>query len=1066
MAVSVWARCLRVLGAIVIAIAVSAAPDTVDAGGSASFDFGHRPLESVGSFDEIPNGVITALVQGADGFLWIGTQNGLLRFDGYRFRRFRHQDNDPHSLAGDFIFSLAVDRTGKVWVGHQVDGVSVLDPATERFTHYRHDPEAKTGIGPGNIYAIAVDRGGSVFVAADDGLVRFDAARKTFEAVVLGGDGSAPEPAERVRSMMVDREDSVWIGTQDGVLRKRAGHLAAERLLTRDGPSLAGREVVWLMQARDDSLWVGTRENGAARVNIKTGAIRWIGAEHARASELSQSWINAMAQVSDDEIWLSRYGFGIAIVDANTFAVRHLLIHDPSVPDGLSFDAAGALLVDNSGLLWVGSWGGGLQRHNPRSRAIQMLRHSPVQAGKLSYPNLLSVLELRDGRVLAGTTQNGIDIIDGRVGVVGGHRPAPGTPGALTDGVIGGMAEAEDGTLWVGTFQAGVQRLDPGSTQFRHYTRAHGLPTLQTEFVEIARDGRVFVGSGDGLLRYDPTADLFVDVPGPDGKPVRTRFNDMDEAEDGRLWFGSASGLLVLDPGSANMRQFRHDVSDPASLSGDVAANVLVDRAGNVWVNTDTGLDRYRRDAGGREWFEHVSKQLGLTDEAFGSNVLEDKLGRLWSQRVVFDPQSRRVHRLHRSDGLDVGTNWVGAAAPMRDGRLLFGGSTGLAVVDPEQFEPWSQPPQVLITDVTVDGVRQPAAALTRQLELAASQTQFAVEFALSDFSAPASNQYAYRLVGVSPDWIALDAEHRLVSFGGLWPDEYTLEIRASNRVGETSMAPAQFIIRVLPRYWQRPWFVIAISLALLLLLYAAIRRSVAKYRLREVLLQALVDERTSALRDAYARVELASRTDPMTGLGNRRSLEEAMPFLAEQVAGARRTDSGSRLLALLVIDIDDFKRVNDEFGHAAGDRVIETFAKLIRAELREGDIGVRWGGEEFLIVAQVGNASQAAQCGERLRLAVATEVFDLGEGHHIHKTCSIGFACLPFADTSHAAMSWQHVLEIADAALFEAKHDGRNRVYGYRASGALDADFIDRFRRTPWQQRGDLPITRVTAQS
>lgn len=1053
-----------VLGLIVSAMVSFTAPDVASADGR-DFDFGHRPLESVGSFDEIPHGVITALAQGADGFLWIGTQNGLLRFDGYRFRRFRHDDNDSQSMAGDFIFSLAVASDGRVWAGHQVDGVSVLDPATGKFTRYRHDPNNRRGIGPGNIYAITADAGG-VYVAADDGLVRFDQATQQFSTIVLGGDGPIPEPAERVRSLIIDRAGTLWIGTQDGVQRLRAGHLAAEALLTRDGESLAAKEVVSLMQAADGSLWVGTRENGAARVDIGHGAIRWIGREHARAGELAQSWINAIAQTASGEIWLSRYGSGIAIVDADMLAVRHLLAHDPSIPDGLSFDAAGALLVDPSGLLWVGSWGGGLQRHNPRNTAVSILRHSPVQTGHLSYPNLLSVLELRDGRVLAGTTQNGIDIIDPQRGVIGGYRATPGTPGALADGVIGGMAEAEDGTLWVGTFQAGVQRLDPASTKFRHYTRAHGLPTLQTEFVEISRDGRVWIGSGDGLLRYDAATDAFVDIPGPDGKPVRTRFNDMDEDADGRLWFGSASGLLVLDPAAATLRQFRHAVGDPRSLGGDVVANVLVDRLGRVWANTDAGLDRYRRDEDGREWFEHVSKRLGLSDTAFGSNVLEDARGRLWSQSVLFDPDANTVYRIERADGLDVGTNWVGAAARMRDGRLLFGGTTGLAIVDPEQFTPWSQPPQVLITDVIVDGMSQPQAENSRQLRLSPIQSQFSVEFSTRDFSAPATNRYEYRMVGVSPDWIAVDAAYRIVSFGGLWPGHYELQIRARNRVGELSAQPAKLVIEIMPKFWQRPWFVLAMSVAGLLLLYALIRQVVAQYRNRAIALQTLVDERTAALRDAYARVERASRTDPMTGLGNRRSLEEAMPLLAQQVIGARPRLQQARQLALLVIDIDDFKSVNDLYGHAAGDRVIEAFAVLIRAELRDGDIGVRWGGEEFLIVAQVSDAAAALHCGERLRAAVAAFEFDLGEGHRIRKTCSIGFACLPFASDSSVALSWQHVLEIADAALFEAKHDGRNRVYGYRANGRIDAGFIDLFRRTPWQQRAQLPIVRVRDQA
>lgn len=1057
-----WTGKWRSIAVLLSCIAAWQVPVPVEAG-PRPFDFGERVLETVGAEDDIPNGVITALAQGADGYLWIGTQKGLLRFDGYRFRRFEHRVDDPASLGGDFIFSMAVDHEGRVWLGHEVDGVSVLDPATETFTRFRHDGARRDGVGPGNIYAIAVAPDGGVYIAADAGLVRHDPARGLFQSVALGSGGAVPEPSERVRSLLVGRQGTVWIGTQDGLMRKRPGHLAAEAVLTQGGAALSGREIVALMEDREGRIWCGTREQGAAVVDPATGLIRWIGREHVEAEALSRSWINALAQVSDDEIWLSRYGAGIALVDAHSLAVTHLLVQDASVKDGLSFDAAGAFQVDSAGLLWVGSWGGGLQRHNPHNPGFRLLRHSASRAGALSYPNLLSVLELRDGRVLAGSTQNGIDIVDSRRGVVGGWRVDPARADALSDGVIGGMAEAADGTLWVGTFQSGVQRRDPTSGIFHRYGREHGLPTLQTEMVEISRDGRVWVGTGDGLVRYLPGSDRFVDVPAEDGTPPRTRFNGMAEGADGRLWFGSANGLYLLEPGGERLRQFRHDPAVADSLINDVVANVAIDHQGRIWANTQQGLDRYRRDDDGREWFEHVSPQLGMAGESLGSNVLVDARDRLWTSTAIFDPATRELHRLHRADGLDVGTNWVGAAAQTRSGLLLYGGTNGLGVVDPERFKPWSFRPEVLITEVTVDGRRMPQAAVGRELDLQADEARFDIEFSATDFSAPTANRYAYRLLGSdAEEWVEVDADHRHASFGNLWPGEYALEVRATNRVGETSATPARVVVRVHPDWWQRRSVMAGSAILALLALLLTIRVTAAQYRRRAAQLQVLVDARTAELRAAYADVERASRTDPLTGLGNRRSLEQALPLLAEQLLGGRARHRAPRRLALIVVDIDEFKQVNDLYGHAAGDHVLEGVAELIRAQLREGDLGVRWGGEEFLIVAQVADEDEALHCAERLRAEVAAHDFNLGTGTAIRRTCSIGFACLPFTLEAPQSLPWQHVLEIADAALFDAKHAGRNRAYGYAAAGPIPADFIDRFRAASPEQRRTLPLRRL----
>ncbi|MBL0042407.1 MAG: diguanylate cyclase [Xanthomonadales bacterium] len=1026
---------------------------------SRDFDFDQRVFETVGNDDQIPNGVVTALAQDAQGALWIGTQSGLIRYDGHGYARFRHDRDDPGSIGGDFVFSLAIGADGRVWTGSEVNGVSVLDPATGRFTRFQHVPGHRDGIGPGNIFAIAIAPGGDVFIAADDGLVRHNPQRGRFEPIVLGVEGDLPEPQERVRSLLFDAQGNLWIGTMDGLQRLRRGSTAVEPFLTQGGPSLAGREIVSLMMAGNGSLWVGTRESGAAIVNPDDGTIRWVGTTHAQAAELSRSWINAIAQATPDEVWISRYGSGLAIVDAVSGEVRHLLNEDPSQADGLSFDAAGAMLVDRSGLLWIGSWGGGLQRHNPRNAGFRILRHSVRQTSALTYGNVLSVLERRDGRILVGSTQNGIDIVDRRLGVVGGYR-ADGRPGALADGVIGGMDEAADGTLWVGTFQSGVQRLAPGSSHFQSYGRAEGLPTLQIESVLVGRDGRVWIGSADGLVRWQRDPDRFVDVLREDGSTVRSIIKGLAEDAEGRLWVASGAGLLLLEPGQERLQQVRHDPAQASSLSSDNVAGALVARDGTLWVNTAEGIDRVRDPAQRPLVFEHVA--TGDADAPFGSNLMEDDTGRLWSANAILDPQTLRVQRLHRSEGFDVGTNWVGSATRTRDGWLVFGGTQGVAFVDPAHYRPWTHVPEVYVSAVSVDDVTQPAAAASGRIELSPAQSQLGLELASSDLLAPNLVRYDYRLDGKS-EWTTLPLERRQIGFGNLWPGEHVLALRARNAMGTESAQPVVFHIRVLPAWWQRPASIIAVAMLLVLLLASIVRRLNARERERTARLQSLVDARTRELREAYERVEVASRTDALTGLGNRRSLEAALPVLSAQALGAQR-DPLRRRLALILVDIDEFKQVNDQHGHAAGDRVIEAFARLIHAQLRDGDIGVRWGGEEFLIVAQVADEDQALHCAERLRTAVAGHIFVLDGGVSIRRTCSIGFACLPFASQSRDALAWPHVLEIADAALFEAKHDGRDRAYGYAADGAIEPGFIERFRATPATARRELPLRRLAA--
>lgn len=1043
-----WRQSLRAL-LLGLAFSSAVAADVHD------FDFGDRLFESVGDDDDIPYGVVTRILQEPSGLFWIGTQNGLLRFDGYRFRRYVHDPRDPGSLSGDFVQTLAVDARGRLWVGTEADGVSVLDPATDRFTRYSHVPERRDSIGPGPIHAIAVAPDGSVWIAADAGLVRLDPKTGTFTSWLGEREGLIAGPGVRVQSLLFDRSGTLWVGTRDGLARVRAGSAAVERVTTHGSPALAGKEISTLFEDSQGQLWIGTREHGAVVLDPGSGRLRWIGRDHPAAEALSRTWINAIAQPSADEIWLSRFSEGIVVVDRDSGAVRHLLRHDPATASGLAFDAVGVMYVDHSGLLWVGTWGGGLQRHNPRNLAIRLLRHSPTEPLRLSHASVLRILELQDGRLLAGSTGNGIDIIDRRRGVIGGYRPDPADPEALASGVVSGLAQDPQGTVWVGTYQSGVHRQDPGRSGFRRYTREHGLPTLQIEYLYVARNGVLWVGTGDGLLRFDPERDRFVALTDANGNAPQVRVNGFAEENDGRLWIATSGGLYAIEPGGDRLRVLQRRTGADGELVSDHVASVLVDGRGRLWVDTAKGLQRLHREAG-REWFEDLSERLGMAGQGLGGSLLEDASGRIWSPLYVFDPEAMSIYALHRADGIDIGAHWIGAAARTRDGHLLFGGSTGLAVIAPERFLPWREDPRVLVSGLTIDGREQPLGVALQGLHLASGQRRFGIEFSAADFAAPQANRYEYRLLGDSEQWIEVDADHRLASFSNLWPGEYVLEMRARNRVGDASSVPTRLRVDVAPLWWQTIWFAVALLLLVVVLALGLVRFSADRYRRRALVLQTLVDQRTRELQAFARQAEIASQTDLLSGLGNRRSIGNIVPEkVAETLRRVVAQGVDSPRLAFLVVDIDGFKAINDRYGHRAGDRVIERIGAVIQGCLDKADIAARWGGEEFLVVAPVADEAEAWRRAEALRVAVA----ETDHAVATRLTVSIGAACLPFDPSQPRTPGWEQVVEIADAAMYVAKHEGRNRAYAFRATAAMPADFIERFRHDPEAAAQVLPV-------
>jgi signal transduction histidine kinase len=323
---------------------------------------------------------------------------------------------------------------------------------------------------------------------------------------------------------------------------------------------------------------------------------------------------------------------------------------------------------------------------------------------------------------------------------------------------------------------------------------------------------------------------------------------------------------------------------DDGALAHPTILGLLVDHRGQLWVDTPEGLHRMLEYSVGQTRFERTSARLGIAGRPFGANLLEDERGRLWTHEFVYDPAGQRVHELSIADGVDIGTGWFRAYAKAPDGRMYFGGSKGLLVVDPERFDPRLFAPPVVATELKIDGVGQPAGMLGQGLELASDQRSFSIEFAALDYSAPERNRYRYRLLGFDERWIDTDASYRVASYSNLWPGAYTLEVQGSNRGGMFAEQGLRIPVRVLPAYWQSPWFAALVLLGLGALTYAGIRWRTARVDARARELQRVIEERTSELRSAKDSAEQALAE--LTGAQRQLIASEKMASLGALVAG------------------------------------------------------------------------------------------------------------------------------------------------------------------------------------
>ena len=811
----------------------------------ADFSFVDPYFEAVGDTESIGDSVITSLLQDRKGFLWIGTTKGLIQYDGYRFRRYAHNPRDPRTLVGEYILTLCLGEDGRIWIGTNSNGISVLNPDTERFEHFIHDDKKADSLSKGRIWGMAASSDGGVWVATDHGLDFIAKNSRQIQHFKREANNPHRLQSERLRSLFIDKNGDMWIGSVDGLqlLKKNSKVFSQFDKSSKIGAALHGKEIRSFLQTKDGKLWIGTRKHGAVRLDIASQETLWLPIDASSPDSLSHPWIKAMVAAPNNQIWMATVGGGINIVDASAGKVVRRLRRDLALPNSLAMDDLGALLIDRSGLLWIGTWGGGLQRHLLGNQAIRILRHSPSQPKSLSAADVRSILEIENGKILVGAYGNGIDIIDRKLGLIGGYRPAP--AGNLPSGNILSLAMGADGSLWAGSQQMGLLRLAKGASTWQVWGLEQGMPGLQCRNLLVARNGDVWVGTTDGVARLPVGGKKFDTYSAADGTPMRNSAEALVEDQQGNIWIASGAGLWLWRNGSKVIVSAQHDAKRESSLASNDVRGVLVDKKNRVWVGTPQGLDKLLRWDDKQAEFAHIHAEMSSGMEP-GENLLQDQQGRIWSDSFVYDPKQNRSIVLTKADGFDLGTPWLSSYARTQDGLFLYGGTNGVAIIDPQRYQPWSYQPPVVVSELRVNGKANTVSELAKDLVLTPERRSFSLEFAALDYSSPGKLHYSYRLLGYDRDWVETDANHRVASYGNLWPGRYMLQVRATNRLGQMSHHQLDIPVRVLPAFWQTGWF---LACALLLIaggVYVGYGWRLARMRAKERHLQAVVEARTA----------------------------------------------------------------------------------------------------------------------------------------------------------------------------------------------------------------------------
>lgn len=755
--------------------------------------------------DGLPQGSIQAITQTRDGYLWIGTYEGLARFDGLRFTVF-DKDNTS-ALTHNDVRALCEDPAGRLWIG-TLNGLAVLERGGFRGV------ALPTGSDDRRLNSLLCDPEGAVWIGTRNGLLRLKDGAFTSYTVKNG------LLADAVRGLLRDTEGALWIGTEGGLNRLRGGKMDA----FTDRPLLGG--ITTLSEDREGTLWVGTSRGGLYRVPQKRFD------RLTRVEGLPNERIWAFYEDRDGNRWVGTSSRGVMRLRDGRWEAF-------TTREGLSFEVVVGFYEDREGGLWIGTDGGGLNRFR-EGRAVTFTSREGLpnelvwavledRRGDLWLGTAGGLVRYRDGgftQFSAGLTNPRIHAIgeDGRgdlwVGTPGDglfrfrdgrfNRYLPGRPGPASVNVL---YPDPSGGLWIGSSKEGLSFLHDGV--LRTYTTKDGLANDSVRSLLRDREGDLWIGTNGGLTRL--RAGRFTSWTTRDGLP-NDLVLDIHEDREGFLWIGTYGGGLARFEGG------RFDAFDKRSgLLNDVIYRILEDDQGRLWLTSNKGIFSVSRE-----------------------DLKDFKAERIPTVPFVAYSASDGVRGVEVT-GFTQPCGWKG-----RDGRLWFPMIKGLVMIDPAHLEKNTLPTPVVIEQAVVDSRPFPFEPSPR---LPPGARAFEFEYTGLSLLEPAKLHFRYKLEGFDTHWVDAGTR-RTAYYTNIPPGSYRFRVLAANADGIESTTDASLTFSLAPHFHQTVWFRGLCGVALLLAAAGAYRLRVAQLEGRQKALAQLVEERTRNLRESQGQLQ------------------------------------------------------------------------------------------------------------------------------------------------------------------------------------------------------------------
>jgi len=773
---------------------------------------------------------VQTVLQDSRGFIWIGTWDGLNRFDGYKFQIFRPDYAKPNGkISCETINALAEDNSGNLWVGTD-KGLNVYKFKADTFKTYYFSFYNSNSPPSDSISALAYDKTGNLWIGTNKGLCSFNIAEEKFTRYTRSNRKTASIPSDQIMSLHIDDMNRLWIGTQHGVALM---DLKTNQITRIDVNTCGAGEtpVITSFAESEKSLWIGTY-CGVYVIDKQTLEEYIISCEDNTGlpEELISQPVTRLLCDNRDRFWIATPENGVYIYYPKSCELRHIY-SDFNSRYGLINNGILSLAGSSGGEVWIGTMHG----LNMFSDFAYKFPHFRISGTQFDHNhNLIWAFQtLQNGNLLVGTYGGLIEFgaADQQFSHFSkndfGHIP------------VLSLEVTQNGDIWAGTSGKGLYLLDQSGKVRKIFTAGVPNGIAGNEVWKIAPDSKnnLWIACTGGVSCIDLTNFRCRNwlYPGYESKGNVSSNNIYSVMVDmaGIVWISTFNGLNRLDPATGKIYVFHHDKGNPVSISNDRILSTFEDSDGNIWVGTfGGGLNKYDRKTG---VFKQYGKKDGFPDNVI-YDIVEDRSGFLWltsnSGLIRFNAKENTVALYDVNDGIQSHEFNGGAAEILSDGRIVVGGMNGFNLFNPKSIRINRKIPQLVITEFNV--FNKPHGVYIDDGDtviLGPSNNFFSVSFAALDYTNSSKNQYAYILKNYDKDWIRTDASRRTAEYTDVKPGTYHFMVKGTNNDGIWNEKGISFVIIVKPPFYKTWFFRILLLVAALLITWLFIRGRVKKVR-------------------------------------------------------------------------------------------------------------------------------------------------------------------------------------------------------------------------------------------